>query len=135
MDGPRMKLSKFFIAVIVALFSGLSAAGSAISNPSNESMANSVSATPLKDKLSLSKEQKSAVWQDIAKQARKEKAPAQFTAKVGAVVPDALMTYPVPMTTSGKVSVLLRYQYALLDNNSLLIVNPYDQKIADVITR
>jgi hypothetical protein len=45
------------------------------------------------------------------------------------------MTYPVPMTTSNKVSVLLRYQYALLDNNSLLIVNPYDQKIADVITR
>jgi hypothetical protein len=130
-----MKQSRVFAAVIVAFFFGLSLARAATNNASNESTAKPISATPLKDKLSLTKEQKDAVWQDIAKQARKERAPPQFVAKVGAVVPDALMTYPVPMTTSSKVSTLLRYQYALLDNNSLLIVNPYDQKIADVITR
>jgi hypothetical protein len=45
------------------------------------------------------------------------------------------MTYPVPITTSSKIPVLRRYQYALLENNSLLIVNPNDKKIAGVITR
>jgi hypothetical protein len=33
------------------------------------------------------------------------------------------------------MTVLRRYQYALLENGSLLIVNPDDKKIADVITR
>ena len=130
-----MKPRRVLAAVIVAFFSGLSVAGAATNNASSEGTAKPASDTPLKDKLSLTKEQNDAVWQDIAKQARKERAPGQFVAKVGAVVPDALMTYPVPMTTSSKVLALLRYQYALLDNNSLLIVNPYDQKIADVITR
>jgi len=78
--------------------------------------------------------QEKTAWQDIAKQARKEKAPASFATKVGAVVPQALMTYPVPMTTSSKVPALRRYQYALLDNDKLLIVNPHDNKVADVIT-
>jgi hypothetical protein len=39
------------------------------------------------------------------------------------------------MTTSSKVPVLRRYQYASLQNNRLLIGNPHDKKIADVITR
>jgi hypothetical protein len=34
-----------------------------------------------------------------------------------------------------KVPVLRRYQYASLQNNRLLIGNPHDKKIADVITR
>jgi hypothetical protein len=37
--------------------------------------------------------------------------------------------------TSSKVPVLRRYQYASLQNNRLLIGNPHDKKIADVITR
>jgi hypothetical protein len=45
------------------------------------------------------------------------------------------MTYPVPMTTSSKLPVLRQYQYALLENDRLLIVNPHDKKVADVITR
>src|ERR1035437_7301338 len=40
-----------------------------------------------------------------------------------------------PMATSSKVPVLRRYQYASLQNNRLLIGNPHDKKIADVITR
>ena len=131
----RMKATGFLTAVIVAVLSVLSVAGAATKDASNDGTAKPVSATILKDELSLTKEQKEAIWQDIAKQARKERAPAQFVAKVGAVVPDALMTYPVPMTTSSKVSVLRRYQYTLLENNMLLIVNPYNNKIADVITR
>jgi hypothetical protein len=39
------------------------------------------------------------------------------------------------MATSSKVPVLRRYRYASLQNNRLLIGNPHDKKIADVITR
>jgi hypothetical protein len=74
-------------------------------------------------------------WQDIAEHATKEKSPAGFTAKVGAVVPNTLMTYPVPISTSKKVPELRRYQYALLDSNRLLIVNPDDNKVADVVMK
>jgi hypothetical protein len=45
-----------------------------------------------------------------------------------------LMTYPVPITTASEVPTLRRYQYALLENNKLLIINPRDRKISDVIT-
>jgi hypothetical protein len=122
-----MKATKHLIVATIALLSSFSIAAAAGDIASNKNAA--------KDELSLTKEQEDTAWQDITRQARKERAPTQFVAKVGAVVPSALMTYPVPMTTSSKVSVLLRYQYALLDNNRLLIVNPRDQKIADVITR
>ena len=122
--------------VAIALLTGASVALAADSNTTwKEGTAKSASTSMLKDELSLTNKQQATAWQDITKQATKEKAPASFTAKVGDVVPSALMTYPVPMTTSNKIPILRRYQYALLENNKLLIVNPHDKKVADVITR
>lgn len=129
-----MKASTPLIVVTVVILSSLSVAAAATSNMSKESGTKPPAMT-LKDKLLLTKEQERAAWQDISKQARKESAPAHFVAKVGVAVPGALMTYPVPMTTSSKVPVLRRYQYALLENESLLIVSPDGKKVADVITR
>ena len=57
-----------------------------------------------------------------------------FTAKVGAALPDTIATYPVPVSTSNDVPALRPYQYALLSNHKLLIVNPGDKKVAEVIT-
>jgi len=119
----------------VALLSGVSVAVAAGSSMSKESTAKSASTSVLNDKLSLTSKQQTTAWQDISKQATKEKAPARFTAKIGAVVPSAVMTYPVPTTVSSRVPVLRGYQYALLQNDRLLIVNPHDKKVADVITR
>ena len=119
----------------VALLSGVSVAVAAGSSMSKENTAKSASTSMLKDKLSLTSKQQTTAWQDISKQATKEKAPARFEAKIGAAVPSAVMTYPVPTTVSSRVPVLRGYQYALLQNNRLLIVNPHDKKVADVITR
>lgn len=131
-----MKTRILLTVVAVALLSGASVAMAANSSTAwKESSAKSASTSILKDKLSLTGKQQATAWQDITKQATKEEAPAGFTAKIGSVVPSTLMTYPVPMTTSSKVPVLRRYQYALLENNKLLIVNPHDKKVADVITR
>ncbi len=122
--------------VAVALLSGASLAVAAgTSNMSKDASMKSTSASTLNDKISLTRRQQTTAWQDISKQATKEKAPARFTAKIGKVIPSTLTTRPVPTTVSEKVPVLRRYQYALLENNRLLIVNPHDKKVADVITR
>lgn len=138
-----MKASTRFAVLAVALVSGSSLALAAQSNDKIKNTTQSVAApvapaTPeglsTSDKVSLTSKQQSAAWRDITQQARKEEPPANFTAKVGAVVPSTLMTYPVPMTASDEVPSLRRYQYALLKNNKLLIINPNDEKVADVIT-
>jgi hypothetical protein len=65
----------------------------------------------------------------------KVKPPSGFSAKVGAAVPSQITTHPVPVSTASKVPELRSYNYALLDNNKLLIINPGDKKIAQIITK
>jgi len=132
-----MKIGKNLTVVSIAFLSGLSIAtvARAAGGMSSESTAKSPSMSALSDRLSLTNGQQKTVWQDINKQATKEKSPAGFEPKVGAVLPDRLITHPIPMTTSSKIPELRRYQYALLGGNKLLIVNPNDNKVADVIVR
>jgi hypothetical protein len=130
-----MKTGAHFTALLIALLFAPSAAMAANSNDALKKSATRSSAESISDTLSLTSAQQAAAWQDITKQARKENTPANFKATVGGIVPDALMTYPVPLTTSAKIPDLRRYQYAFLDNNTLLIINPRDRKITDVITR
>jgi hypothetical protein len=131
-----MKNGISMTVVAVALVAGASVAVAADSSSmSKEASMKSTSTSMLNDKISLTSKQQRTAWQDISKQATKEKAPNSFTAKIGAVIPSTLTTRPVPTTVSEKVPVLRRYQYALLENNRLLIVNPGDKKVADVITR
>ncbi len=130
-----MRNSTRIAVIAVAFLSGVSIAAAAGSTMLKENTAKSTSTSILKDRLTLSSKQEKIVWQDISKQATKEKAPAHFAAKTGVVVPGALLTHPVPMTVSNKVPELRRYQYALLANNRLLIINPNDNKVAEVLTR
>jgi hypothetical protein len=88
-----------------------------------------------KDTLSLSSTDKQTAWKDISAQATKQDVPVGFLAKVGDKIPSDVTTHPVPVSTASKVPNLREYQYALLDNNKLLIVNPQDKKIAEVITQ
>jgi hypothetical protein len=123
----------------IALLAGVSVATAAGMSKSSGSAttrsASSMSQPVAKDSLSLSASQQQAAWKDISAQASKESAPASFTAKVGAAVPSDLATHPVPVSTASKVPELRPYQYALLSSNKLLIVNPSDKKIAEIITQ
>ena len=141
-----MKLNRHIrrLAIVaVALLSGLSVAGAAGNGASKtgaNAMSNTSSSTPSPQAMATatvvrSKQQQKDAWRDIKALATKEKAPAGFTAMVGAVVPSKLDTHPVPVSTANKVPVLRPYQYAMLDTNKLLIVNPSDHKIADIITQ
>jgi len=123
----------------IALLAGVSAAAaSGISKPNSSATtgsASSMSQPVAKDSLSLSASQQKTAWKDISAQASKESAPASFTAKVGSAVPSDLATHPVPVSTASKVPELRPYQYALLSSNKLLIVNPSDKKIVEIITQ
>jgi len=120
----------------VALFCGVSFATAAPMSPSAGSgSASSMSRSAAKDNLSLSASQQRTAWKDISAQAAKEAAPSSFTAKVGAVVPASITVHPVPVSTASKVPALQPYDYALLGGKTLLIVNPNDKKVAEIITQ
>jgi hypothetical protein len=84
--------------------------------------------------LSLTSEQQKLAWKDVERSATAQKAPADFTARVGATVPNGVALKPVPANLGRQVSTLKPYDYALL-KNELLIVDPGSKKIVDVINR
>jgi hypothetical protein len=102
-------------------------------NPSTTGSASSMSQP--RDSLKLSSMQRRTAWTDISGQATKETPPASFSAKVGAAVPGDLTTHPVPVSTANKVPALRPYQYAMLNSNKLLIINPNDHKVAEILTK
>jgi hypothetical protein len=116
----------------VALLSGISVASAASMSKSTTTGFASPMSTP-SDRLSLTSSQQKMAWKDISGQAVKETAPAKFIVKVGAAVPKELGTKPVPVSTANKVPALRTFQYALLDSNKLLIINPTDHKVAEII--
>jgi hypothetical protein len=136
-----MKTAHRLSVAAIALLAGVSVASAAgmskssTSKPATTGSASSMSQPVAKDSLSLSASQQQTAWKDISAQATKESAPASFTAKVGVAVPSELATHPVPVSTASKVPELRPYQYTLLSSNKLLIVNPSDKKIAEIITQ
>ncbi len=136
-----MKTAHRLSVAAIALLAGVSVAAAAgmskssTSTPATTGSASSMSQPVAKDSLSLSATQQQTAWKDISAQAAKETVPASFTAKVGVTVPSDLATHPVPVSTASKVPELRPYKYALLNNNKLLIVNPSDKKIAEIITQ
>ena len=63
-----------------------------------------------------------------------QKTPSGFEATPGAVVPSGVKIAPVPGKAARDVPALRRADFAMLQHK-LLIVNPADKKIAEVITR
>jgi hypothetical protein len=62
------------------------------------------------------------------------KAPDGFTAQVGQKVPNTVKLHPLPTTITNSISALRPYEYAMLDKK-VLIVNPMDKKVVDIITQ
>jgi hypothetical protein len=127
------------IAIAAALIAGISTASAA----DTHSMSNTMSKTPMsktsamqsmaKDNLTLTRSQQRTAWRDLSKQASNQTAPSNFTASVGATIPGDVTIKAVPAKVAARVSSLKPYDFALLDNK-LVIVNPNDKKVVDVIT-
>jgi hypothetical protein len=127
-----MKLQLTAIAAVAVLASGAGAALAADQHMmSNDSAA--MQTTP-QDNLALTRSEKRIAWHDITRHASRETMPSNFTAKVGATVPDSLSIKPMPAHVASRVTALKPYDYAML-RKELLIVNPNDKKVVDVIRR
>ncbi len=82
--------------------------------------------------LNLTTQQK----QDIAMAVQAEKAqpaPAGFQPRVGATVPQSLALRPLPASVTTQVPAAREFQFAKLDTNSVLLIDPKDRRVADII--
>jgi hypothetical protein len=87
------------------------------------------------DRLTLSTAQELAIVQSISTQAlKRETAPSGFEAELGQVVSKSIRLHKLPSGATGRVPTAKQYDYALLQNQ-LLIVNPRDRIVVDVIGR
>ncbi len=84
------------------------------------------------DSLTLTASQQKTAWQDLHTR-NKQTAPSSFMAQSGTAVPSTLKIKPVPGKTASAVPKLRPYDFAMV-KGKLLIVNPSDRTIADVIT-
>ena len=111
-----------------------SAAGSqSTSSPKAPPSASSTMSKPATDKLSLTSTEQKSAWKDLNGQATNQNAPARFRPQVGAMVPGSIKLEPVPSKTATDVPSLKSFDFAMVQGK-LLIVNPSDKKIAEVIT-
>lgn len=123
--------ARMSIALAAALLmSGVTAASAAHWWHSSSS---STMAIPASDKLSLNSTQQKTAWNDLSTAASKQGLPSGFNASIGSVVPSTFKIEPVPSRAAKDVPSLRPYDFAVVQGK-LLIVNPSDKKIADVVT-
>jgi hypothetical protein len=119
-----MKKSASLALAAALVLTGVTAA-SARSHMSNKT-------TGASDTLTLTDAQQQSIWNDVSRHAANQTMPADFNAAVGTEVPSAINTYPLPRQAARDVPAVRPYRYAMTQDK-VLIVNPSDHKIADVV--
>ena len=112
------------------LLSGIVAASAAgmLQSSSHSTMARAAS-----DTLSLTSAERKTAWSDLRKEGATQNEPRSFNATVGEAVPTTLKIEPVPTNVADAIPALRPYDFVMV-RGKLLIVNPADKKIVDVIT-
>jgi hypothetical protein len=121
-----MKAKTTITLAAAALLAGVTAGSAAEVTSTHGGMAMKAS-----DSLSLDASQQKTAWSDLSSQAT-QNAPTNLDATAGAKVPSSLTIKTVPNKTARDVSQLRPYDFAKVQGK-LLIVNPRDRTIAEVI--
>jgi hypothetical protein len=124
-----MKARMSIALAAAVLLSGVTAASAAWWHSSSSS----TMAKPASDTFSLNSTGQKMAWKDLSTEASQQNVPSGFNATVGSVVPSTLKIEPVPSKAAKDVPSLRPYDFAMVQGK-LLIVNPSDKKIVDVIT-
>ena len=125
-----MKKSASVAVAAALLLSGVSAASAATSHMSK----GAGGAATAGDTLALSATQQKQVWKDLSRHAANQTAPSGFNATVGAAIPSGISLYPLPRQAARDVPAVKPYRFAMLQDK-IVIVNPSDKKIADVVAK
>jgi hypothetical protein len=83
------------------------------------------------DSLTLSAQDQKTAWNDL-NSAAASSAPSSFQPTTSSAVPSTLKVSAIPSKTASDVPALRPYDFAKV-NGKLLIVNPHDMMIAEVI--
>jgi Protein of unknown function (DUF1236) len=87
------------------------------------------------DILALTGAEEHLIWESVvADNSAPMRAPSGFLAMLDAAVPGSLKLHPFPASVVERMPELRGYEYTMVDNE-LLIVNPIDSKIVDIITQ
>lgn len=124
-----MKNSASLVLAAVLALSGATAASAA-----SHMSARSERTAGASDTLNLSGNQQASIWKDVSRHAANQTAPQDFNVQVGAAVPPSISTYPLPRRAARDVPAVRPYRYAMTQDR-VLIVNPSDHKIADVVNK
>jgi hypothetical protein len=116
----------------ILLIGSVGAAAAADHSAMSKQSSKPATASMTKDNLSLTTDQDKLAWNDLSKQAASQRARSNFSASIGTTVPNDLTLRSIPRTVASRLPTLKPYRYARLPNE-LLIVNPRDKKIVDVI--
>ena len=123
-----MKSASLALAALLAV-SGITAASAA--NQMSHSAGKTAAAS---DTLNLSGKQQKSIWKDVSRHASNQSAPSGFNATVGEALTSSISTYPLPRKAARDVPAARPYHYAMTQDK-VLLVNPSDKKIADVVKK
>jgi hypothetical protein len=113
--------------VPIALAAAILAAG--ISTASAASMG-----TQASDQLNLTPQQQEMAWNDLYTSFLNQRMPSGSNLTIGAAVPSTIASAPVTAKAAADIPALKPYKFAAVQHK-LVIINPNDGKIAEVITR
>ena len=119
--------------ISIVLAAGSPAAGVSAASAAGMYLSDAKMAPRARDSLVLSTTQQKTAWNDLHAQAGRQTAPSGFRANIGQVIPNGVTVKPVPSKTASDLPSLRRYDFALV-KGKLLIVNPADKKIVEVIS-
>jgi len=120
-------------AIVLAAAMIVTGAAAASAASMSQSSSGSTMARPANDTLDLTSTQRKTAWNDLSKSAAKQNEQKGFNARVGIVVPATLKIEPVPSSVATSIPRLRPYDFAMVEGK-LVIVNPSDKKIVEVIT-
>lgn len=82
--------------------------------------------------LNLTSAQKQTILQSVASE-KGQTAPSGFQARLGEKVPQSLSMHQLPSSVTSQVSAAKEYEYAKLANNEVLLINPKDRQVGEII--
>jgi hypothetical protein len=82
--------------------------------------------------INLTAQQKQSIMQSV--QSEQPQSSAGFQPRVGASVPQSMSMHQLPSNVTAQVPATKDLGYVKLDNNTVLLIDPKDRRVADIIT-
>jgi len=82
--------------------------------------------------LNLTAQQKQSIMQSVLSE--KGQPAAGFQPRVGTAIPQSMSMHQLPSSVTTQVPATKDLEYIKLDNNTVLLIDPKDKRVAEIIT-